>query len=347
MKWVNEIKKYGLILLISCLFACAAQNAYSQRLQQNTSLDPVQLLMQSALKKKPLIFSKHPHVKLYFNKFLILWKVFFKNLQTDEIESTSLEDQFNRYYHTVGAERKKFRILAATRNFSHFNKDVLKGMRRLRNWCLDMRDRIKYATTSYQRKMYMNRLYQFQREWYQKFFGSSIQELSADWAGFTTYYWRDNLTVAELAKLEKNKSAYLYLSQYYSIRFQYLKRSASAARKVRKYERQQGDPKKLVKSLKQELSNVKNALVNLKKLHPPKLFQAFNNLESKRLMDLYKDTSLLVRIEKGIHQHVSREKIDHWISEKDKTDKKMQQQFQKIQKTYKFAMQQALGEDSP
>ncbi len=338
------MKKNLLIFTIFCVFAVLSRTVYSQRLPQRASLDPVQVMIQAALQSKPELLAKHPHVKLYFSKFLVLWRAFFNRLQKDEKKSTGLEDQFNLYYHTVGNTRKEFKPLSPTSSFSYFNKDILKGMRKLENWCLDMRDRIKYATTAYQRKMYMTRLYRFQRDWYQKFFGAAVQELNADWSSFSTNYWRDILTKAELLKLQKNKDAYQYLTRYYSIRFQYLKKAASIARKIRKNEGSQGDPKKMVGDIKQELGNVKNALTNLKKLHSPKLFQSFQNLELKRLTDLEQDTSFLVQIEEGMHHHVSRSKIEHLIVEKNKVDSKMGKQLVKIHHLYENAMKIVLGE---
>jgi hypothetical protein len=325
-----SMKKIAVIFII--LFF--VKIAWGQEANTSQPPDPIQSVIQTAMQSNQTLLTKHKDVQNYFNNFLPLWVNLFKKLQEAQEKASGLEDQFNRYYNALQEEIPKFDRLRAPGDFSGFQKSLVKGLNDLSDWVLDMRDRIHYATTDYQRDAYMKRLEDFQKNWYNEFFGGALEELNGNWAIFTTYYWRDNLSPQQLDTIQKNPSLNDYLSRYHSIIFNHLKNAVQYAEDARKAQDDNDDPKEFLKNIQKEVADLQNTQKMLQKLTPPPSFQDFQRMELQWLNLMEKGTQIFVQIETDLQNNVDDAKIQDLINQKNQLDQEAKTLQENLNQTY-------------
>lgn len=305
---------------------------------EDISNEAITHLLQTALDSNRLLLDKHTDVKNYFEKFLPIWKDFLTKLLAQNAGSNDWETLFGKNQSLANQTDAALKPLKPPSDFKDFNEAVTKGIEAMADWSLDIKDRIHYATTDYQKNAYMKRIEGFRKEWYDSFFGPAVDELSGAWATYMEAHWMDGLTPEQIKAIKDNRKVDDYLNKLHGITHKHLSNMVDIADKARGSKDDTDDAQKFINSLTQEIKDFKRTRDNMAKLDPPEPFKEFHRLQLAWLDSVTEGTQTLYDIETAQQNNAPKETVDGLINKKNQIDRTSSQLHENMEKEYDRAL---------
>lgn len=335
------MKKFSFAFLI-VLLAFARCHAEPENRMAN---EPIQHLIQTTLDANPQLFSKNSSTKNYLESFASQWKDLLNQLFLQEINERQLEPFFFKNYEVALKNLTPFQRMKPPSEFKPFHEILARGIEELSDWSLDMRDRIRFAKTDYQKKAYMKRIEGFKAQWYDTFFGEALEELNNAMSAFLTSHWKDDLSLEQHATLKSAPEVGRYLNDYHAIIQKHLKTLSDISKKTREAKEKSKEdyvpPEEIVQNVKQELDDLRKTLAGIQKLSPPASFKKFHDLQLNWLDNNIRANQQILALEEAHRTHAPEEKVQALINEKNSADQEATRIKAEADKAYSGALKTA------